>query len=276
MCLRPAEANTGIVFFRTDVESSVEIPACVTSVTDTLFSTTLGKGNVKISTVEHLLSAAFGLGIDNLYVDVDSNEIPIMDGSSKPFIFLMQSAGIKELDSHKKFARIKKAVMVEKGDKWIRCEPYNGFKVSFTMEFEHPALKGEVCRDEIDFSEISYINVVSRARTFGFLKDLDKLQELNLARGGNLQNTVVFDEKKIMNQGGLRYMNECVKHKILDVIGDLYLFNHYMLGSFEGYKSGHELNNMLLSRLLKETDSWEEVVLPKDHMVVQYPLLSTS
>lgn len=260
LTLRPANVDTGIVFRRIDFDDPVEIKACAENVIDTQLSTTIGKDDVKISTVEHLLSAVAGLGIDNAYVDLTAAEVPIMDGSASPFVFLLQSAGIVEQKKPKKFIRIKKTVLLEEGGKWARFDPFNGFKVGFTIEFDHPVFKAIRQCAEIDFSTTSFLKEVSRARTFGFIKDLESLRARNLALGGSLDNAVVIDDYRILNEDGLRYEDEFVKHKILDAIGDLYLLGRSLVGAFTGYKSGHALNNKLLCALLSQPDAWEEVV----------------
>lgn len=259
LTLRPAAVNTGIVFRRVDLEPAVEIPARPENVGDTRLSTTLTNGQVRISTVEHLLSALAGFGIDNAYVDVSSDEVPIMDGSAGPFVFLIQSAGVMDQTAPKQFLRIKKPVRVEDEDKWALFEPFDGFKVGFTIEFDHPAFNEKNCTAEIDFSTTSFVKEVSRARTFGFMRDVELLRENNLALGGSLDNAVVVDDYRILNEDGLRYEDECVKHKILDAIGDLYLLGHSLIGAFTGYKSGHELNNRLLRDLLANEEAWELV-----------------
>jgi UDP-3-O-[3-hydroxymyristoyl] N-acetylglucosamine deacetylase len=257
--LRPAPAHSGIVFRRVDVTPTVEIPARAENVGDTQLSTSLAKGEVRIATVEHLLSAFAGLGIDNAYVDVSAPEVPIMDGSAGPFVFLIQSAGIEEQSAPKQFVRIKRPVAVEDGDKWARFEPFDGFKVSFSIDFDHP-LFDETCKfAEVDFSTTSFVKEVSRARTFGFLKEVEMLREKNLALGGSLQNAVVIDDYRVLNEDGLRYEDEFVRHKILDAIGDLYLLGHGLIGAFRGHKSGHALNNRLLRRLLADKSAWELV-----------------
>lgn len=257
--LRPAPANTGIIFRRTDLETPVEIKAHPANVGDTKLSTSLVKDGIRISTVEHLLSALAGFGIDNSYIDVSSDEVPIMDGSAGPFVFLIQSAGVEEQKSPKQFLRIKKVVKVADGDKWARFEPFEGFKVGFTIQFDHPAFSGTNCSAEMDFSTTSYVKEVSRARTFGFMRDVELLRQKNLILGGSLDNAVVVDDYRVLNEDGLRYEDECVKHKILDAIGDLYLLGHSLIGSFQGYKSGHELNNRLLKKLLNMKTAWELV-----------------
>jgi len=214
---------------------------------------------VQVSTVEHLFSAMAGLGIDNAYVDLSAAEVPIMDGSSGPFVFLIQSAGIAEQDAPKRFVRIKKSIMVEEKDKWARFDPFDGFKVSFTIDFNHPVFKGRPRKAEIDFSTTSFVKEVSRARTFGFMSDIEQLRSQNLALGGSIDNAVVVDEYRVLNEDGLRYDDEFVKHKILDAIGDLYLLGHSSIGAFSGYRSGHALNNKLLKALCADKSAWEEV-----------------
>jgi UDP-3-O-[3-hydroxymyristoyl] N-acetylglucosamine deacetylase len=259
LTLRPAAPDTGIVFRRIDFERPVEIKALSTNVGDTQLSTALCKDGIKISTVEHLLSAMAGLGIDNAYIDLNAAEVPIMDGSAGPFVFLLQSAGIVEQDKPKKFIRIRKSVIVEENGKWARFDPFNGFKVGFTIEFDHPVFKSSRQTAEIDFSSTSFLKEVSRARTFGFIRDVERLREQNLVLGGSLDNAVVVDDYRVLNEDGLRYEDEFVKHKILDAIGDLYLLGHSLIGAFTGYKSGHALNNLLLKKLLERPDEWEEV-----------------
>lgn len=259
LTLRPSAVNTGIVFRRTDLDPVVEIPAKPENVGDTRLSTTLVNGDVRISTVEHLLSALAGFGIDNAYIDLSSDEVPIMDGSAGPFVFLIQSAGVEEQNAPKKFIRIKKSVTVKEGDKSAKFKPFEGFKVGFTIDFDHPAFHKDICQAEIDFSTTSFVKEVSRARTFGFMRDVELLRERNLALGGSLDNAVVVDDYRIMNEDGLRYEDECVKHKILDAIGDLYLLGYSLIGAFEGFKSGHELNNRLLTELLADKTAWELV-----------------
>ena len=259
LTLRPAPANAGIIFRRVDLDDPVEIKAKSDNVGDTMLSTSLVKDGVKISTVEHLLSALAGFGIDNAYVDLSADEVPIMDGSAGPFVFLIQSAGVEEQNAPKQFMRIKEEVRVEDGDKWAMFEPFEGFKVGFTIEFDHPMFHDGNCKAEIDFSTTSYVKEVSRARTFGFMREVELLRQNNLALGGSLDNAVVVDDYRILNEDGLRYEDECVKHKILDAIGDLYLLGHSLIGSFTGFKSGHELNNKLLRELLAKESAWELV-----------------
>ena len=259
LTLRPAAPDSGIIFRRVDLDEPVEIPATPENVGDTTLSTTLIKDGVRISTVEHLLSAMAGLGIDNAYVDLNAAEVPIMDGSAGPFVFLIQSAGIEEQNAPKRFIRIKKQVRVEDGDKWVNFEPFDGFKVAFTIDFDHPAFKEGSQIAEVDFSTTSFVREVSRARTFGFMNQIEQLRANNLALGGSLDNAVVVDDYRVLNEDGLRYVDEFVKHKILDSIGDLYLLGHSLIGSFCGHKSGHALNNQLLRALLAQEDAWEEV-----------------
>ena len=259
LTLRPAEPNTGIRFRRVDLEFPVTIQAAPGNVGETVLSTTLVSGTTKISTIEHLLSAFSGLGVDNAIIDVSAAEIPIMDGSAGPFVFLLQSAGVEEQDCPKQYIRIKRKVMVEDGDKWATFEPFDGFKVTFTIDFEHPAFEDNVKTATMDFSSTTFVKEVSRARTFGFMKDIEMLRQNNLALGGSLDNAIVIDDSKILNEDGLRYADEFVKHKILDAIGDLYLLGHSLIGQFTGYKSGHGLNNKLLRALLADTDAWEKI-----------------
>lgn len=259
LTLKPAAPDTGIVFRRVDLEPVVEIAATPENVGCTVMSTTLVKDGIRISTVEHLLSAVAGLGIDNLFVDVSAPEVPIMDGSAAPFIFLLQSAGIAEQNAPKKFIRIKQTIRVEDGDKWATFEPYDGFKVAFSIDFEHSVINKMPQKAEIDFSSTSFVTEVSRARTFGFLKDYEYLKSKNLALGGSMDNAVVVDDYKILNDDGLRYQDEFVKHKILDAIGDLYLLGNSLIGAFSGHKSGHALNNQLLRALVAKQSAWDVV-----------------
>lgn len=259
MTLRPAAPDTGIVFRRTDLSPPVELFARAENVGDTSMSTTLTNGSVRVATIEHLLSAMAGLGIDNAYIDLTAPEVPIMDGSAGPYVFLIQSAGIEEQNAAKRFVRIKKPILVEDGDKWARFEPFDGFKVGFTIDFRHPVFNQSTSSAEIDFSTTSFVKEVSRARTFGFMKDIEMLRERNLVLGGSMDNAIVLDDYRVLNEDGLRYEDEFVKHKILDAIGDLYLLGHSLIGAFYGYKSGHQLNNMLLRKLLADRTAWEEV-----------------
>ncbi len=259
MTLRPAPVNKGIVFRRVDLDPVVEVPAEPHRVGDTALSTTLVRDGVRVATIEHLLSAMAGLGIDNAYVDLSAPEVPIMDGSAGPFVFLIQSAGIAEQNAPKRYIRIKKTVTVEDGDKWVRFEPHEGFRVRFTIEFDHPVFKSRNCHSDLDFSTTSFLKEIARARTFGFMRDIEMLRERNLVLGGSLDNAVVVDDFRVLNEDGLRYEDEFVKHKVLDAIGDLYLLGRGIIGSFYGHKSGHELNNLLLRRLLADETAWEEV-----------------
>jgi UDP-3-O-[3-hydroxymyristoyl] N-acetylglucosamine deacetylase len=259
LTLRPASANNGIIFRRVDLDPAVEIPAKPKYVGDTSLSTTLVKDNIRISTVEHLLSALAGFGIDNVFVDLTADEVPIMDGSAGPFVFLIQSAGIVEQNAAKEFLRIREKVRVDKDEKWAMFEPFDGFKVGFSIEFDHPVFNQNNCHAEIDFSTTSFVKEVSRARTFGFMRDVELLRQKNLVLGGSLDNAVVVDDYRILNEDGLRYADECVKHKILDAIGDLYLLGHSLIGAFKGHKSGHALNNTLIRELLLNEDAWELV-----------------
>ncbi len=259
LTLRPAPVDTGIVFCRVDLDVPVQIKASPENVGDTRLSTTLVSGDVRISTVEHLLSAMAGLGIDNAYVDLSAPEVPIMDGSAGPFVFLIQSAGIEEQEAPKRFIRIKRPVQVEDGDKTARFEPFDGFKVGFTIEFDHPVFKTDTQHSEIDFSTTSFVKEVSRARTFGFMREIEQLRARELALGGSLDNAIVLDDYRVLNEDGLRYRDEFVKHKILDAIGDLYLLGHSLIGAFDGYKSGHALNNKLLRTLMQDESAWEQV-----------------
>lgn len=257
LTLRPAPIDAGIIFRRVDLNPVVEIAARAENVGDTRLSTTLTQGDVRISTVEHLLSAMAGLGIDNAYIDLSAPEVPIMDGSAGPFVFLLQSAGIQEQDAPKRFIRIKQPVVVKDGDKWARFDPFDGFKVSFAIDFEHPAFKDRAKEAVIDFSTTSFVKEVSRARTFGFMRDIEALRANNLALGGSMENAVVVDDYRILNDDGLRYEDEFVKHKVLDAIGDLYLLGRSLIGAFSGHKSGHALNNQLLRALVADEAAWE-------------------
>lgn len=277
LSLRPAAPNTGIVFRRMDLPEPVDIPATPQNVGDTTLSTTLVKGDAKVSTVEHLLSALAGLGIDNAYVDVSAPEVPIMDGSAGPFVFLIQSAGVVEQNAPKRFIRIKRSIRVEDGDKWASFEPYEGFKVGFTIDFDHPAFHEDTQSASIDFSSTSFVKEVSRARTFGFMRDIEALRKRRLALGGSMDNAIVVDNYRILNEDGLRYADEFVKHKILDAIGDLYLLGHSLIGSFTGYKSGHGLNNQLLRELLSQADAWESVTFQAEETLpICYSRLATA
>jgi UDP-3-O-[3-hydroxymyristoyl] N-acetylglucosamine deacetylase len=271
LTLRPAAVDTGIIFRRVDLSEPVEIRARPENVGDTRLSTTLVNDGVKISTVEHLLSAFAGLGIDNAYVDVSAPEVPIMDGSAGPFVFLIQSAGVEEQNAAKKFIRIKRKVAVEEEDKWAAFSPFDGFKVSFAIDFDHPAFTERTRSATVDFSSISFVKEVSRARTFGFLRDIEMLRERELALGGSMDNAIVVDDFRVLNEDGLRYEDEFVKHKILDAIGDLYLLGHSLIGAFSGCKSGHALNNKLLKALMADESAWEEVTFEEgDSVPISY------
>lgn len=258
LTIHPAPVNSGICFRRVDLDKPVIIKATPENVGETILSTTLVKDGVKIATIEHLLSAFAGLGIDNALVDVSSAEIPIMDGSAGPFVFLLQSAGVVTQDSPKQYIVIKKHIRVDNNDKWVAFKPLNGFRVTFSIDFDHPAFHDHLKTSVMDFSYTTFVKEVSRARTFGFMKDIKFLQKNNLALGGNLDNAIVVDDDKILNEDGLRYADEFVKHKILDAIGDLYLLGHSLIGEFIGFKSGHALNNKLLLALLSTPDAWEK------------------
>jgi UDP-3-O-[3-hydroxymyristoyl] N-acetylglucosamine deacetylase len=264
MVLRPAPPNTGIVFRRVDLEPAVDIPARATNVTETTLGTTLAVGSAGVSTVEHLLSAMAGLGIDNAFVELTAGEVPIMDGSAGPFVFLIQSAGIELQASAKRFVRVRRRIEVQEGDKWARFEPHEGFRVNFEIEFDHPVFHRHAQRATMDFSTTTYLREVSRARTFGFMRDMEALRGRNLALGGTLDNAIVLDDYRILNEDGLRYEDEFVRHKILDAIGDLYLLGHSLIGEFTGYKSGHGLNNRLLRTMLADATAWEEVTFKEE------------
>ena len=259
MTLRPAPVDHGIVFRRTDLEPVVEVPAAAGLVTETTLCTGLTCGEAKIQTVEHLMSAAAGLGVDNMIVELSSAELPIMDGSSGPFVFLLQSAGIAEQDAPKRFIRILKDVEVRDGDKVARFSPFDGYRLDFTIQFDHPMIPARQSRHTLEFSTASYIQDISRARTFGFMSDLEYMRERNLGLGGSMDNAIVLDEFRVLNEDGLRYADEFVRHKILDAVGDLYLAGHAVIGAYEGYKSGHALNNKLVRALLADAEAWEEV-----------------
>jgi len=259
LTLRPAPSETGIVFRRTDLDPAVEIRACPENVSDTRLSTTLERDGVRVSTVEHLMSAFAGLGIDNAYVDLTAPEVPIMDGSAGPFVFLIQSAGIADQTTPKRFLRIKRPVRIEDGDKWASFEPFEGFKVAFAIDFDHPTFRSSTQHASVDFSTTSFVKEISRARTFGFMGELENLRQAGLARGGGVDNAIVLDEYRILNDDGLRYEDEFVKHKVLDAIGDLYLLGHSLIGAFSAYKSGHSLNNRLLRALIADREAWELV-----------------
>ena len=259
LTLRPAAPNTGVVFRRVDLAEPVDIKADPYQVGDTRLSSCLERDGVRVSTVEHLMSALAGLGIDNLYVDLSAGEVPIMDGSAGPFVFLLQSAGVEEQPVAKKFIRILKAVAVTDGDKYARFEPHNGFKIEFSIDFDHPVFDNSAKSVCVDFATTSYVREVSRARTFGFMHEVEWMRGQGLALGGSLDNAIVLDEYRVLNSDGLRYHDEFVKHKVLDAIGDLYLLGHPVIGAFAAHKSGHALNNRLLRRLLESKAAWEYV-----------------
>jgi UDP-3-O-[3-hydroxymyristoyl] N-acetylglucosamine deacetylase len=259
MTLRPAQPGTGIVFRRVDLEPVVDIRASALAVTDTRLCSTVEGGGAKVSTVEHLMSALAGLGIDNLYIDLAGPEVPIMDGSAAPFVFLLQSAGVAEQPAPKRFFRIRKPVEVRDGDKWARFEPYDGFRLTFSIVFDHPVFEKSGQEVTVDFAETSYAKEVARARTFGFAQDVEAMRSMGLALGGSLDNAVVLDEYRVLNADGLRYADEFVKHKVLDAVGDLYLVGHPVVGAFSAHKSGHALNNALLRATLAQSEAWELV-----------------
>ena len=260
MTLRPAPPNSGITFRRIDLDVPVDIPASALKVSQTTLGTTLENQGAKVATVEHLLSALAGLGIDNVFVDLTAPEVPIMDGSAAPFIFLLQSAGIEEQSSLKRFIRIKKTIEVADGEKWARLTPHNGFRVNLEIDFNHAVLRKHRQSARLDFSSTSFVKEISRARTFGFLTDIETLRKKDLTLGGSIDNAVVMDEYRVLNEDGLRFRDEFVRHKILDAVGDLYLLECCLIGEFTGYKSGHYLNNTLLRALLDQEDSFEEVI----------------
>jgi UDP-3-O-[3-hydroxymyristoyl] N-acetylglucosamine deacetylase len=278
MTLRPAPANTGIIFRRIDLTPHVDIPARADAVKDTVLCTCVSNvDGVAIHTVEHLVSALAGLGIDNIIVEVNSHELPIMDGSASPFIFLLQSAGIEELNAPKQFLRLLKPVRVEEDDKWAELRPYNGFKVDFRIDFDHPVISQTRQHMELDFSSDSYIDHVSRARTFGFMRDLETMNAMDLALGGSMNNAVALDEYRVLNPEGLRYSDEFLKHKILDAVGDLYLGGYSIIGELKAYKTGHGLNNKLLNAVINDQSAWEFVTYEASDAPIQYinPVLAT-
>lgn len=261
--LRPAPVNTGIVFRRVDVKPIEEIRAQAELVHDTRLSTCMEQNGVRVATIEHLMSALAGLCVDNAYIDLDSAEVPIMDGSSGTFIFLLQSAGIVEQSAVRKFIRIRKAVEAKQGDKWVRFEPYHGYRLTFTINFAHPVFANTKQHITVDLGEASYVRDISRARTFGFMHDVENMRAQGLALGGSLDNAIVMDDYRVLNADGLRFEDEFVKHKVLDAIGDLYLLGHPLIGAFSGYKSGHALNNALLRELLADEQAWEFVTFDR-------------
>lgn len=269
LALRPAAPDTGIVFRRVDLPEPVDIPARAVLIGDTRMCSCLEQDGVKVGTIEHLMSALCGLGIDNAWIDLDAPEVPILDGSSAPFVFLIQSAGIEEQQAAKKFIRVTRPIEVKDGDKWARFEPYDGYRLRFSIVFPHPAISKSAQQAEIDFAENSYIREVSRARTFGFMQEVEYLREHGLALGGGLENAIVLDEFRVLNQDGLRYADEFVKHKILDAIGDLYLIGHPLLAAYASHKGGHALNNLLARALLEQKESWEFVTFPQSETAPQ-------
>lgn len=268
MVMRPAAPDTGIIFRRVDLAEPVDIPAAAFGIGDTRMCSCLEcdtpAGKVKVGTVEHLMSALAGLGIDNAYIDLDAPEVPILDGSAAPFVFLIQSAGIEEQNAPKRFIRVKQPIEVRDGDKWARFDPYEGFKLSFSIVFNHPAINKSAQSAEVDFASHSFLREVARARTFGFMQEVEWLRENGLALGGGLENAIVLDEFRVLNADGLRYTDEFVKHKVLDAIGDLYLIGHPLLAAFSAHKSGHALNNQLARALLENQEAWELVTFEQD------------
>lgn len=264
LTLRPAAIDAGITFRRVDLDPIVEIVAKAENVGDTTLSTTLVNGDARVSTVEHLLSAMAGLGIDNAIVEVSADEVPIMDGSAGPFVFLIQSAGIQEQNAPKRFIRIKKELTVKDGDKTATFKPFDGFKVAFTIDFDHPVFKDRSLSASVDFSSTSFVKEVSRARTFGFMHEIEYLRSKGLAKGGSVNNAIVIDKYRVLNEDGLRYEDEFVKHKVLDAIGDLYLLGYSLIGEFNAYKSGHGLNNKSILELMKHKDAWEMVTFEEE------------
>jgi UDP-3-O-[3-hydroxymyristoyl] N-acetylglucosamine deacetylase len=259
MALRPAAPDTGIVFCRSDLPGNPAIPALATQVTDTRMATVIEKDGARVSTIEHLMSAFAGLGIDNAYVDVSAEEVPIMDGSAGTFVFLIKSAGIEEQSAPKKYVRVLKRVELEQGDRKVRLEPFNGFKLGFAIAFDHPVFEAASSEVVIDFAEVSFVNEISRARTFGFTQDVEAMRARGLGMGGSLDNAIVIDDFRVLNSEGLRFDDEFVKHKALDAVGDLYTLGHPLIGAFYGHKSGHALNNQLVRSLMADASAWEEV-----------------
>ncbi|WP_439287123.1 UDP-3-O-acyl-N-acetylglucosamine deacetylase [Lonepinella sp. BR2357] len=278
--LRPAAVNTGVIYCRTDLNPPVSFPADAKAVKDTMLCTCLvNDQGVRISTVEHLNAALAGLGLDNVIIEVDAPEIPIMDGSASPFIYLLLDAGIEEQNAAKKFIRVKKTVRVEEGDKWAEIKPYRGFHLDFTIDFNHPAIPKKLSHYQLDFSAQNFVHQISRARTFAFMKDIEYLQSQGLALGGSLDNAIVLDNYRVLNEDGLRFQDELVRHKMLDSIGDLYMCGHNLIGAFSAYKSGHGLNNKLLRALLDDQEAWEFVTfedkqtVPQGYMATQQVLI---
>jgi UDP-3-O-[3-hydroxymyristoyl] N-acetylglucosamine deacetylase len=267
MALRPAPVDTGIVFCRSDLPGNPAIPAQALNVTDTRLATVIEKDGARVSTVEHLMSAFAGLGIDNAFVDVSAEEVPIMDGSARTFVFLIQTAGVEEQAAPKKFLRVLKTVELQQGDKKVRLEPFDGFKVGFSIEFDHPVFEAARSTVEVDFGEVSYVKEISRARTFGFTQDVEAMRAQGLGRGGSLDNAIVIDDFRVLNSEGLRFDDEFVKHKALDAVGDLYMLGRPIIGAFFGHKSGHALNNLLLRKLIADATAWEEVTFDAEEAV---------
>jgi UDP-3-O-[3-hydroxymyristoyl] N-acetylglucosamine deacetylase len=263
MVLRPAPIDTGVVFCRSDLPGNPAVPAHALNVTNTTMATVIEKNGARVSTVEHLMSAFAGLGIDNVFVDVSAEEVPIMDGSAGTFVFLIQSAGIEEQAAPKRYVRVLKRLEIQDGDKSVRVEPFDGFKVGFSIEFKHPVFEASASEVEVDFGEVSFVREVSRARTFGFMQEVEMLRTKGLARGGSLDNAIVIDDFRVLNAEGLRMDDEFVKHKALDAVGDLYLLGRPLIGAFYGRKSGHALNNMLVRKLIADTSAWEEVTFDR-------------
>ncbi|MDQ8020445.1 MAG: UDP-3-O-acyl-N-acetylglucosamine deacetylase [Moraxellaceae bacterium] len=269
--LRPAAPDTGIVFHRIDLDPPVSLPADPYAVCDTRMCSGLEKGDAKVRTVEHLMSALAGLGVDNCHVDIDAPEIPILDGSSAPFVYLLQSAGFEFQDAPKRFLRVKKPVEYREDDKWVKLEPYDGYRLNFAIKFNHPAIDRTSTEVTVDFASQDYARDVARARTFGFMQEVEAMRNIGLAQGGSLDNAIVMDEYRVLNADGLRYADEFVKHKVLDAIGDLYLCGHLLLASYSAYKSGHALNNQILRVLLEDKEAWE-VVTFEDAAAIPAPL----
>jgi len=263
MVLRPAPIDSGIVFCRSDLPGNPAIPAHALNVSNTLMATVIEKDGVRVSTVEHLMSAFYGMGVDNAFVDVSGEEVPIMDGSAGTFVFLIQSAGIEEQAAAKRYVRVLKRVEIEEGDKKVALEPFDGFKVGFSIEFNHPVFDATGSDVEVDFGEVSFVREISRARTFGFTQEVEMLRTKGLARGGSLDNAIVIDDFRVLNADGLRMDDEFVKHKALDAVGDLYLLGRPIIGAFYGRKSGHALNNLLVRKLIADASAWEEVTFDK-------------
>ena len=263
MVLRPAPIDTGIVFCRSDLPGNPAVPAHALNVSNTLMATVIEKNGARVSTVEHLMSAFYGMGIDNAFVDVSGEEVPIMDGSAGTFVFLIQSAGIEEQAAAKRYVRVLKRVEIEEGDKNVRLEPFEGFKVGFSIDFNHPVFDATGSDVEVDFGEVSFVREISRARTFGFTQEVEMLRTKGLARGGSLDNAIVIDDFRVLNAEGLRMDDEFVKHKALDAVGDLYLLGRPIIGAFYGRKSGHALNNLLVRKLIADASAWEEVTFDK-------------